>query len=118
LLDNLRSRYDHPTADAIYEDLRVKFPKVSLGTVYRNLALLCGTGELRKISCGDGIERYDYNTSDHSHFVCTSCGKVLDLESDSESAINKMAASSEIGKVDSHSLIFYGCCRECMKTNK
>ena len=49
VLENLRARYDHPTADMIYTDLKKSFPNLSLGTVYRNLAVLCEAGTILKI---------------------------------------------------------------------
>ena len=33
----LRSRTDHPTADVVYENMKLIYPNISLGTVYRNL---------------------------------------------------------------------------------
>jgi Fur family peroxide stress response transcriptional regulator len=111
----LRNRYDHPTADILYQSLRKEFPHISLGTVYRNLNLLSGMGEIRKIECGDGIERYDYNTRDHYHFVCKGCGKVKDLPIEPITGLNDKAVDEDIGIVESHSLIFYGYCRECYR---
>ena len=40
----LMQRNDHPTADMIYTDIRKEYPNISLGTVYRNLALLSDLG--------------------------------------------------------------------------
>ena len=37
------TRKDHPTADMVYMNIKEEFPKISLGTVYRNLALLSET---------------------------------------------------------------------------
>ena len=55
----LMNRHDHPTADALYASIREEFPNISLGTVYRNLNLLAETGEIRKLTCGDGaVHRY------------------------------------------------------------
>ena len=48
--ENLRHRTDHPTADMIYEDIRKGYPRISLGTVYRNLTLLADLGEIRKLT--------------------------------------------------------------------
>ena len=59
----LMSRKDHPTADALYTSIREQFPNISLGTVYRNLNLLVELGEIRKLSCGDGTDHFDYDTS-------------------------------------------------------
>ena len=36
----LKNRKDHPTADAVYVTISKEYPKISLGTVYRNLKLL------------------------------------------------------------------------------
>ena len=44
IFENLQSRYDHPTADMVYTDLKRDFPNISLGTVYRNLSLLAEEG--------------------------------------------------------------------------
>ncbi len=115
ILDNLRNRYDHPTADAIFQSLRNDNPKISLGTVYRNLGLLTELGKINRISCGDGIERYDYRTKEHSHFVCRKCSKVIDLAEDLEKNLNAQIVNDEIAAIDSHSLIFYGCCKDCYK---
>ena len=116
-MEILKARTDHPTADSLYQSLRKEYPHISLGTVYRNLSLLSGMGTIRKISCGDGLEHYDYNTSDHYHFVCRECGKVMDLKIDQIRGLNDYVVDPDIGIVDSHSLIFYGYCRECYRKN-
>ncbi len=112
LLDNLSHRYDHPTADMLYESIRAKYPHISLGTVYRNLNLLSEQGRLLKLSCGDGTVHYDYNTSPHYHFYCKSCGRMLDISMSYLEDIDSMV-DPEVGRADSHSLIFYGCCKKC-----
>lgn len=115
VLECLRKRCDHPTADALFQALRKENPKISLGTVYRNLGLLTELGKIKRISCGDGIERYDYITDEHDHFVCRDCGKILDLDATVIPDVDEGGLSPEIGRVESHSLIFYGCCRECLR---
>ena len=50
----LMTRKDHPTADMVYMNIKEKFPKISLGTVYRNLALLSERGEILKLSYEGG----------------------------------------------------------------
>ncbi|HTD52528.1 MAG TPA: transcriptional repressor, partial [Thermoanaerobaculia bacterium] len=37
----------HPTAEWVYEQVRRSLPRISLGTVYRNLQLLVGEGKLK-----------------------------------------------------------------------
>ena len=58
----LKNRTDHPTADAVYVTISKDYPKISLGTVYRNLNLLADMGEIQRFSSGDGSEHFDYNT--------------------------------------------------------
>ena len=66
----LAGRKDHPTADVIYENIRLQYPNISLGTVYRNLSLLSSIGEITKVSTGDGADHYDGNVHPHNHFIC------------------------------------------------
>ena len=58
----LMNRHDHPTADTLYMSIREEYPNISLGTVYRNLNLLVELGEVRKLSCGEGADRFDADT--------------------------------------------------------
>ena len=53
----LVTRYDHPTAETVYLNIRKEFPNISLGTVYRNLSLLTELGEVIKISFPRGLDR-------------------------------------------------------------
>lgn len=55
-------------------------PKLSLGTVYRNLKLLSEAGEIQRLSCGDGIDRFDATVAPHCHFLCDKCGSVQDVD--------------------------------------
>ena len=78
----LMTRTDHPTADTVYHQLRKIYPNISLGTVYRNLALLADIGEIQKICTGDGADRFDGQVRPHYHVICTRCHQVMDLDLD------------------------------------
>ncbi|MFR3530279.1 MAG: transcriptional repressor [Lachnospiraceae bacterium] len=116
----LMSTVDHPTADTVYLHVRKEFPRISLGTVYRNLNLLADMGEAVKITTPNGGDRFDGRTDPHYHVVCTSCGKVFDLKlTDTHmDEINKIANEHFDGKIDSHTTLFYGTCRDCMENKK
>jgi Fur family peroxide stress response transcriptional regulator len=113
ILEELRKRHDHPTADLLYRSLRESFPRISLGTVYRNLNLLADLGQISRIRCEEGMEHFDCDTCDHYHFVCRSCGKILDLPMDIITDLDARAESAGVGSVESHSLLFYGRCSAC-----
>lgn len=114
----LAGRLDHPTADTIYTNIRRSYPNISLGTVYRNLSLLESLGEVRKISCGDGAERFDPNTELHYHFVCRRCGRVEDIPMMPLMELETMAADVFEGSIESHTAMFYGICGDCQKMEK
>lgn len=107
------TRKDHPTADVVYANVRKEYPNISLGTVYRNLALLSKRGEIMKISTGNGPDRFDGNPLPHYHFICKNCGSVMDLEMESIDQINKTANANFGGVVEGHVAYFYGICEDC-----
>lgn len=111
----LMGRKDHPTADALYTSIREQFPNISLGTVYRNLNLLVELGEIRKLSCGDGTDHFDYDTSPHYHYVCKKCGKIVDLAMETDADLEAAARECQKGTVEEHTVFFYGTCCDCLQ---
>ena len=109
----LQTCSDHPTAAEIHQALIKGYPNLSLGTVYRNLNLLADLGQISRIRCEEGMEHFDCDTCDHYHFVCRSCGKILDLPMDIITDLDARAESAGVGSVETHSLLFYGRCSAC-----
>lgn len=108
----LKSRHDHPTADMIYTHVREEFPQISLGTVYRNLALLSEIGEIRKISC-NGPDRFDANITSHYHFTCSRCGNVEDVYLEELPDFASLYPENFQGIIEKVSLDFTGICSAC-----
>ena len=117
IIKNLQSRRDHPTADMIYESVRKEQPNISLGTVYRNLALLTERGEILKLSIDGVSDRYDATTTPHLHFQCRHCNEVSDLSLhlDFDSML-KQASREFNGIIEGHNTFFYGVCPQCAKS--
>jgi Fur family peroxide stress response transcriptional regulator len=109
----LAGRTDHPTADTVYTCLRETYPNISLGTVYRNLALLEQIGEITRISTGSNAEHYDADTSPHQHFICSRCHRVYDVHMNDLHSMIDAASGSVPGTIDSCRINFYGVCSEC-----
>ena len=97
--------------------VKEEFPNISLGTVYRNLNLLTDIGEAIKISTPEGGDRFDGTVQPHNHFLCTQCGRLLDLELDMKSIeeMNQLANEQFDGHITSSSTLFYGECSDCIK---
>lgn len=114
----LVTRYDHPTAETVYLNIRKEFPNISLGTVYRNLNLLAEIGEIQKLSPGIGPDRFDGNPAPHYHFICRHCGCVMDLTVSGLDNINILAGQDFDGEIEGHITYFYGSCPSCKASEK
>ena len=79
ILEELRKTRSHPTADEIYAMVRKRLPRISLGTVYRNLDFLSESGEILKLEVAGSIRRFDAFTHPHQHVRCVQCGRVGDV---------------------------------------
>ena len=117
--------HSHPTADEVYEKVRKILPRVSMGTVYRNLDVLASSGFIKKLETGFPPMRYDGNTDEHYHLTCTQCGKIDDAPikpfghsydslKNLENAIGNLTKYGIFG----HKLEFIGLCKKCMEKEK
>ncbi len=80
ILAELRKVTSHPTADEVYVMVRKILPRISLGTVYRNLDFLSGKGVVLRLGGAGTQKRFDGNPAAHPHLRCSVCGRVDDLE--------------------------------------
>lgn len=113
VLDELQARKDHPTADELYHDLRSREPRISMGTVYRNLERLRQKGLLRIIETG-GQKRFDADISPHAHFRCRECGKVTDIPLDTSLiAAGAPELTAKGYRTDDTVVEFQGLCPDC-----
>ncbi|MBI3579969.1 MAG: transcriptional repressor [Ignavibacteriales bacterium] len=111
----LKRTTSHPTAEWVYERVREQIPRISLGTVYRNLHILKEQGKIRELDFGEGLHRYDAMVEQHYHFVCQSCGVVKDLDVPPQQDLHQRVESAVAGTIRSHRLDFYGICNECVE---
>ena len=101
---------EHPSAQMVYDLLREELPRLSLGTVYRNLHQMAQEGMLQELE--GPTARFDACLAPHAHIRCTSCGRVMDLSALEEPAPVRSAA--EAGwQVERYSLMLEGICPAC-----
>ena len=113
VLEVLRKTKSHPTADWIYQEVKKSLPRISLGTVYRNLKLLKERGEILELHYGDGQRRFDGTPENHYHFNCQVCGRVYDVEQPLKKEMEKDLAKKLGFIITHHRIEFYGFCSEC-----
>ena len=118
ILTCLRQTTEHPSAEWVFSQLKPQIPDLSLGTVYRNLSLFKEQGLITSLGTVNGVERFDGNTEPHVHYICTGCGRVLDLHQIRvPEELNHAAAMGSGGEVTGCQLTFTGVCSECAKNN-
>ncbi len=101
---------EHPSAQMVYDLLREELPRLSLGTVYRNLHQMAQEGMLQELE--GPTARFDACLAPHAHIRCTCCGRVMDLSALEEPAPVRSAA--EAGwQVERYSLMLEGICPAC-----
>lgn len=114
ILDYLRSVKTHPTAQEVYENVKKKLPTISLGTVYRNLNNLSTDKDILKID-SDNESHFDGNVCTHPHFSCKDCGRVYDLEFNTNTNKQKSELEKKGFSVDCVNIIYYGVCNKCLE---
>ena len=111
ILKVVRGVTSHPTALDVFELVKSKIPKISLGTVYRNLGILSKENHLLAIDI-DGVIHYDGNVNDHQHFCCTRCNGIFDLFFGIREFISSQNYKIE-HEVNGFNLLLTGICMKC-----
>jgi len=113
ILEEIKKVYTHPTADEVYEIVRKRIPKISLGTIYRNLEILSGKGHIQKLETGGTQKRFDGNTDNHYHLRCVECGRVTDLTTNPLKNIEKTLSKLANYEIIGYRLELIGVCPSC-----
>jgi Fe2+ or Zn2+ uptake regulation protein len=108
---------DHPTAAEVYERVRRDVPQISLGTVYRNLGTMADEGSILRLSFAGKPDRFDPNTGEHYHVVCSQCGRIFDTDYCREpELLRRLDRAVELStgvQVQQRFLSFSGICAQC-----
>ena len=113
ILEELRKVNNHPSADEIYEIVRKRLPRISLGTVYRNLEILSDPGDIQKLEPGCSLKRFDGNPSEHFHIRCVRCNRIADAPMLPDLNIDLERIDVTDFEIVGHRLEFLGICRQC-----
>ena len=115
--DIIQVSCDHPTADMVYLRAKQTMPKISLGTVYRNLSLLTSLGKIMKITCENHADRFDGQTKPHAHFECKSCGCLQDIPFKPSIHPQEEIGTGFDGIISDYTITFRGYCAKCAKNS-
>jgi Fur family peroxide stress response transcriptional regulator len=113
VLQVIRAREDHPTANEVFEAARRRLPGISYATVYNSLRFLREAGLVHEIKFGDSASRYDREIGRHDHALCSQCGKLVDFDLPQAAELMKAAARRSKFKAESVHLTLRGLCPDC-----
>jgi Fur family ferric uptake transcriptional regulator len=116
ILEVLRKQKTHPTAAALHVLVQKRLPKISLGTIYRNLEFLSQIGVIQKLMISSGEARFDATIEPHQHVRCISCGRIDDVAG--PPLVIPPDTYQDVGgyQILGHRLEFFGICPECRES--
>ncbi len=89
-----------------------KFHLSTLATIYKNINAMVEKIFLNEVKIPETKSVYELIKEEHSHLVCSSCGKIEDIMIDTsilQAALSKQSSF----KVQSSEVIFSGTCQDC-----
>jgi Fur family transcriptional regulator, peroxide stress response regulator len=116
VLDILADSHGHPSVEKIYEQVRVRFPTMSIATVYKTISMLKEINQVLELGFPDGSNRYDGNRPfPHPHVICTKCRSIIDPELDILNDLTQEVTRQTGFAITTHRLDFFGLCRACQE---
>lgn len=109
---------DHPTAEMLYQRLKVNLPSLSLDTVYRTLATLVGHNLVHRVESGQNQARFEVQHIYHHHVICRKCNKIMDFTWDMADRSCLQDTLQNWGKIEQAQMVAYGICNACYNPAK
>lgn len=113
ILAELRATDQHPSADDLYGRVKQKLPRISLGTVYRNLEILSDLGEIQTIAMAGSLKRFDGTADNHYHMRCMHCDRLVDAPIEVIDSLERALQEKTDFRILGHQIEFTGICAAC-----
>jgi Fur family transcriptional regulator, peroxide stress response regulator len=78
VLEVMLTLNNHPDADNVIDYIRLNYPHVSIGTVYKTLETFVEKGILSRVKTESGAMRYDPIPVKHHHLYCAKSDRIED----------------------------------------
>ncbi|MCX7769717.1 MAG: transcriptional repressor [Proteobacteria bacterium] len=120
ILNILGKRRYFMSPEEIWKEMKIKFKKIGLPTVYRNLEEMAEGGVIFRVIHTDR-QLYYYlcnNKNHHHHFVCLSCKRVYDIDYCPEIKIVEFVREILKGSIISHLFQVNGFCSNCLNKDQ
>jgi Fur family transcriptional regulator, peroxide stress response regulator len=113
IFGELAGSREHPDAESVFLRVQKRVPTISRDTVYRTLATLESEGLIRRAEILGGPARFDPNTDQHHHFICTVCGMIRDFHSEALDQLPIPNSVRKIGDIEYFQVQVRGVCSDC-----
>ena len=115
ILEYLRAAPHHPSAEDVHAAVKKNHPKVSFGTVYRNLNILVDQGKAGRIESSRGRDLFDGTVDRHAHFRCDSCGRLYDVPVSTAGFVGEVIERTG-HRISGQHIEFSGTCADCLRS--
>jgi Fur family peroxide stress response transcriptional regulator len=102
----------HINIDELFIKLKIKFPTLSLATIYKNLNTMQDKGLVCEVKIPHQKSVYELTKDEHSHAVCLKCNDVMDIVLDTTRLVSKAKEISHY-ELNNSSIVFSGLCPKC-----
>jgi len=104
--------HGHMNVDQLYKSLLIKFPSISLATIYKNINAMLDICFLAEVKLPNAKSVYELTKEEHSHVLCSKCGDVIDITLDLSKLCEQAKEKSNYILKDS-AIVFNGICPKC-----
>ena len=114
ILDAFLRAGEHVSVEDLLQRVRRGHPEIGRTTIYRTLKLFQQAGLASELLFG-AEARFEplWNRDHHDHFVCVSCGAIVEFQSPQIERLQEEIASGIGFKVEGHRHHIFGRCRTC-----
>lgn len=113
ILRFLEGNTSHPTAEAIYSEIKKTHPTVSFATVYNTIEALKKRGLVSEITIDPDRKHFDPNAAPHHHIICIECNRIADVMADYSETLMLPGDVLDRFTVTGNHVDFFGVCADC-----
>ncbi|HIJ70738.1 MAG TPA: transcriptional repressor [Planctomycetes bacterium] len=104
---------EHPSAEAVFRQVRKNIPDISFDTVNRTLLMLSNIDAAFVIEGTGSPKRFDANLKTHHHFKCIKCKRIIDVWHEPFDKIQVPRSIEEKFTVSRKTVYLEGICDKC-----
>ncbi len=114
ILDTFLRAGRHVSVEDLLHIVQRRRPDIGRTTVYRTLKLLREAGLARELALqGETRFEADWKRAHHDHFICRSCGDIIEFRSPEIERLQDEIAADIKFVIEGHRHQIFGRCRRC-----